>query len=71
VASDGTGRGFFNASGSHSLEQIVNNVARDVEDPETKLTLWKRAQARAINRGSKEVRSRPDLRIPALGSGSD
>jgi N-acetylated-alpha-linked acidic dipeptidase len=75
VNSDGTGRGFFNASGSHSLEQIVNAVARDVEDPETKLTVWKRAQARAITRGSKEdraeARSRADLRIAALGSGSD
>jgi N-acetylated-alpha-linked acidic dipeptidase len=50
-------------------------VARDVEDPETKLTVWKRAQARAITRGSKEdraeARSRADLRIAALGSGSD
>jgi len=75
VNSDGTGRGFFNASGSHSLEQVVNGVARDVEDPETKLTVWKRAQARAIARGSKEdraeARSRADLRIAALGSGSD
>jgi N-acetylated-alpha-linked acidic dipeptidase len=75
VNSDGTGRGFFNPSGSHSLEQIVNAVARDVEDPETTLTVWKRAQARAIARGSREeraeARSRPDLRIAALGSGSD
>ena len=75
VNSDGTGRGFFNASGSHSLEQIVNAVARDIEDPETKLTVWKRAQARLIARGSREeraeARSRPDLRIAALGSGSD
>jgi N-acetylated-alpha-linked acidic dipeptidase len=75
VNSDGTGRGFFNPSGSHSLESIVNAVIRDVEDPETKLTVWKRAQARAIARGSKEdkaeARSRSDLRIAALGSGSD
>jgi len=54
---------------------VVNGVARDVEDPETKLSVWKRAQARAIARGSKEekaeARSRSDLRIAALGSGSD
>jgi N-acetylated-alpha-linked acidic dipeptidase len=75
VNSDGTGRGFFNASGAHSLENLVNAVARDVEDPDTKMSVWKRAQARAIARGSREersdARSRADLRIPALGSGSD
>jgi N-acetylated-alpha-linked acidic dipeptidase len=75
VNSDGTGRGFFNPSGSHSLENLVNGVARDVEDPETKASVWKRSQARAIARGSREerndARTRGDLRIAALGSGSD
>jgi N-acetylated-alpha-linked acidic dipeptidase len=75
INSDGTQRGFFNPSGSHSLEQLVNNVARDVEDPETKMSIWKRWQARRIANGSRdernEARSRADLRIAALGSGSD
>jgi N-acetylated-alpha-linked acidic dipeptidase len=73
--SDGNGRGFLNASGSHSLEQLVNSVAKDVEDPETKASVWKRMQARTIARGTRdqrsEARSRADLRIAALGSGSD
>jgi N-acetylated-alpha-linked acidic dipeptidase len=73
--SDGTGRGFFNPSGSHALENLVNSVARDVEDPETKLTVWKRQQARTIANGTREekndARTRTDLRIAALGSGSD
>jgi N-acetylated-alpha-linked acidic dipeptidase len=73
--SDGTGRGFFNPTGSHSLESLVNSVARDVEDPETKMSVWKRAQARRIANGSREerneARTRSDLRIAALGSGSD
>jgi N-acetylated-alpha-linked acidic dipeptidase len=73
--SDGTGRGFFNPSGSHALENLVNNVARDVEDPETKLTVWKRQQARRIANGTRDekndARTRGDLRIAALGSGSD
>ena len=73
--SDGTGRGFFNPSGSHALENLVNDVARDVEDPETKLTVWKRQQARRIANGTREekndARTRADLRIAALGSGSD
>ncbi len=52
VNSDGNGRGFFNASGSHSLEQLVNSVAKEVEDPETKMSVWQRLQARTIARGS-------------------
>jgi len=51
-------------------------VARDIEDPETKLTVWKRAQLRAIADATsadarQEARQRADLRIEALGSGSD
>jgi N-acetylated-alpha-linked acidic dipeptidase len=63
-------------SGSHTLERFVNDVARDVEDPEAKIPVWKRAQARALADASsaeerKEIRQRPDLRLSALGSGSD
>jgi N-acetylated-alpha-linked acidic dipeptidase len=75
INTDGNGRGFLGAGGSHALEPFVNRVARDVEDPETKLSVWKRMQARAISTGSPgqraEARSRSDLRISALGSGSD
>jgi N-acetylated-alpha-linked acidic dipeptidase len=63
-------------TGSHSLEQFVNGVARDIEDPETKMTAWQRAQLLAIfgaktAEDKKEVRQRADLRIEALGSGTD
>jgi N-acetylated-alpha-linked acidic dipeptidase len=75
INSDGNGRGFLNAGGSHALEQFINGVARDIEDPDTKLSVWKRLQATRIARGSSEqraeLRSRADLRIEALGSGSD
>jgi N-acetylated-alpha-linked acidic dipeptidase len=73
--SDGNGRGFLQAEGSHALEHFINDVARDVTDPETKMSVWKRQQARAIERAKPEdkekVRSRADWRIGALGSGSD
>src|SRR5262245_32743159 len=73
--SDGNGRGFLEAEGSHALEHFINDVARDITDPETKLSVWKRAQARAIDRAKPEdkekVRARADWRIGALGSGSD
>ena len=75
INSDSNQRGFLDAGGSHSLEKFVNAVARDVEDPEAHVSVWKRLQARTIDRGSTderaEARSRADLRIDALGSGSD
>ena len=62
--------------GSHTLEKFINGVARDVEDPEKKITVWKRDQLKAIADAKtpedrKDVRDRADLRIDALGSGSD
>jgi N-acetylated-alpha-linked acidic dipeptidase len=75
INSDGSGRGFLEAAGSHTLERFVNDVARSIQDPETKGTVWKRWQARQIASASAaqrgDIRNRPDLRINALGSGSD
>jgi N-acetylated-alpha-linked acidic dipeptidase len=75
INSDGNSRGFLSTGGSHALEQFVNRAMRDVEDPETRTSVWKRAQARAIATGNPaaraEARSRADLRLSALGSGSD
>jgi N-acetylated-alpha-linked acidic dipeptidase len=76
INSDANARGFLSMSGSHTLEKFVNGVARDVEDPEKKITVWKRDQLKAIADAKtpedrKAVRERSDLRIDALGSGSD
>jgi len=72
---DSNGRGFFGAGGSHTLEKLVNDVMKDVEDPETKLSIWKRAQLATIRYGSpddrRDARNRSELHIEALGSGSD
>ncbi len=72
---DSNSRGYLGVSGSHSLERFINDVAKDITDPETNLSVWKRAQLRQIQRGRQEerqeARQRPDLRIEALGSGSD
>jgi N-acetylated-alpha-linked acidic dipeptidase len=72
--SDGNGRGYFRAEGSHSLENFVNSVAKDIQDPETKMSVWKRERLVAISRAAPRSAPNPlraDLRIPALGSGSD
>ncbi len=75
INTDSTGRGFFNAGGSHTLERFVNEVARDVIDPQKKISVQQRARAKRIldSKGDerKEARDRSDLRISALGSGSD
>jgi len=73
--SDTNSRGYLDIEGSHSLEKFINGVAMDVQDPESGVSSWKRIQARRIVDGSaearKDAREREDLRIGALGSGSD
>jgi N-acetylated-alpha-linked acidic dipeptidase len=76
INSDTNDRGYLFADGSHSLEKFVNDVAKDIQDPETKLSVWKRHQLREIADAEnaeerKELRERSDWRIGALGSGSD
>ncbi|MGA3190501.1 MAG: transferrin receptor-like dimerization domain-containing protein [Bryobacteraceae bacterium] len=75
INTDGNGRGFLGVEGSHTLENFMNGVMKDIQDPETKMTVWKRLQLASIA-GSPadhkaELRTRPDMRIGALGSGSD
>jgi N-acetylated-alpha-linked acidic dipeptidase len=75
VNSDTNGRGFLEAGGSHTLEKFMNEVARDVTDPEKKIPVGERLRARRVLNGDaderREARERADLRIAALGSGSD
>jgi N-acetylated-alpha-linked acidic dipeptidase len=75
VNSDNNGRGFLQANGSHTLEKMVNEVGREVMDPEKHIPVAARLRAVRQVYGNpeekKEAQDRPDLRIGALGSGSD
>jgi N-acetylated-alpha-linked acidic dipeptidase len=84
INSDGNGRGFFRAEGSHAFQHFVNEVAADVKDPETGVSVRDRARARltvtASEPGASEmvkaegkIVSDPtkDLPLAPLGSGSD
>jgi N-acetylated-alpha-linked acidic dipeptidase len=76
INSDSNGRGFLFVGGSHTLEKFVNEVGRDVTDPQTKVSVMERSRAFRMVRGGnaeerREARERADLRIGALGSGSD
>ena len=75
INTDGNDRGLLNMGGSHTLEQFINSVAKDIADPETKMSVWERKRLSDIAAAStddrKEIRQRADLRISALGSGTD
>ncbi len=75
INTDSNGRGFLGIGGSHTLEKFINEVAKSVPDPQTNLNVWERTRANQIVNGSliarNEIMNRSDLRIGALGSGSD
>jgi N-acetylated-alpha-linked acidic dipeptidase len=75
INTDGNERGYLSVEGSHALQSLMNGVAKDVEDPESKASVFKRQQARVLLHGTAkqqaEVRSGDNLTIGALGSGSD
>jgi len=76
INTDANDRGYLSVQGSHTLEKFMNGVARDIQDPQKQITVWKRSHLKQIADATKpedrqEIRQRPDLRIGALGSGSD
>jgi N-acetylated-alpha-linked acidic dipeptidase len=75
INSDSNGKGWLSAGGSHSLQQLLNEVARDVTDPRTDRPVLDEARTRAIA-GTPQPEKRsaeadPALHIAPLGSGSD
>jgi N-acetylated-alpha-linked acidic dipeptidase len=76
INSDGNARGFLYAGGSHTLETLMTEVARDVNDPQTHISVLERSRARlAVAAGNPkeraEIFNRKHLELGALGSGSD
>jgi N-acetylated-alpha-linked acidic dipeptidase len=78
INSDTNSRGFLDAGGSHTLEKLVTQVARDVPDPERNISVLARMRAREATRereGRSDMRADSHdgdlLRLDALGSGSD
>ncbi len=76
INSDSNGRGFFGAEGSHTLETLVNEIGRDVIDPQTGVSVLERrksvdASNAASAKAKKEILTKKTLSIGALGSGSD
>lgn len=83
INSDGNTRGFLSAGGSHSLQRLVNDVAKDVKDPETGVSVKARLDALSMVKGydksasssdkddAKKALAGDDFALGALGSGSD
>ncbi len=73
INTDDNGRGFLSAGGSHTLEPFVNEIARDVTDPETGISILERKRSRDIvaAHNKKELLDKKTISIEALGSGSD
>jgi len=70
INTDGNGRGFLGVGGSHQLERFVTQLAADVRDPETGVSVLERARARQQVRGTTSLPP-GDMQISPLGSGSD
>lgn len=75
INTDGSGRGFIGASGSHTLEPFFNQIMDDVIDPQTGVSIKERRYAKALIDAGQEGRSKiagnKYYKIGALGAGSD
>ncbi len=72
---DANSRGFISVSGSHSLEPFFNEIANDVIDPQTGVSIKDRKYALAMVTADKPARIKligdKDIKLGALGAGSD
>ena len=76
INSDANGRGFLYAGGSSALETLVDEVAKQVSDPQTKVSVFEREKDHeAITAKSAEAKKKiwdsKEINLGALGSGSD
>jgi N-acetylated-alpha-linked acidic dipeptidase len=76
INSDGNGRGFFEAQGTHALEPFINEIAGDVTDPQTGISVLERKRNfdivnAATIKAKKDLLAKKTLNLGALGSGSD
>lgn len=76
INSDGNGRGFLGAGGSHALTPLMDEIAKVVTDPQTNVSVferWKaeRATGAATTKAKSDALNITELTLSALGSGSD
>jgi N-acetylated-alpha-linked acidic dipeptidase len=72
---DANSRGFIGVSGSHSLEPFFNEIADDVIDPQTGVSIKERKYALTMVTADEPARTKlignKNIKLGALGAGSD
>ena len=75
INTDGNSRGFLYASGSHGYESFFNEIAAEVKDPQTGVSVRDRRYAKSMADGDRNARTKlygnKYLKLSALGAGSD
>jgi N-acetylated-alpha-linked acidic dipeptidase len=75
INTDGNGRGFVGAAGSHVFEPFFNEIIEQVTDPETGVSVKERKYAQTIVNADKNARTKllgnKNMKLGALGAGSD
>jgi len=76
INSDGNGRGFLSAEGSHALTGLITDISKSIQDPQTGVTIFERQRANrateANTTGAKrEILNSTIYPLGAMGSGSD
>lgn len=75
INTDGNGRGFIGAGGSHIFEPFFNEIMDVVIDPETGVSIKERKYAQNVVNANKEARTKlfddKNMKLEALGAGSD
>ena len=76
INSDANGRGFLFVQGSNALEPLMDEIAKQVIDPQTNVSIFERKRDHeTISSKNTEAKKRAwdekDLKLDALGSGSD
>ena len=76
INSDGNGRGFMGAEGSHAFAPLISEISKDVIDPQTGVSVFERSKARratsaATIKSKKEAFESNAYPLGALGAGSD
>jgi len=76
INSDGNGRGFLGAEGSHAFAPMITEISKEVIDPQTGITVFDRSKAKRATeatsiKSKKEIFESSTYPLGAMGSGSD
>jgi len=71
INTDDSGRGFLSMGGSPVIQKMLNEVASDIKDPETNVSILRRDRLRMMVSGNSHAQNATELPVHPLGSGSD